>query len=314
MYRLIKNKLRTQSYKYASIKSLYSHLNSMKILVLSATSDSFFSRIVYKAATGEKLNLDNPITFNEKLWWLKINYRHPLMTQCSDKVKVRDYIEDIGLGHILNDIEGVYSKVDDIPFDNLEGKFFIKCNHVSGTNVVYDSNKKHNFDHIDFKKRFNLALSKNYYQQSREWNYKNIKPKIIVEKFIETESELLDYRFFCFHGEAKLIFVDINTAADNGSHNPYAKRNIYDKYFKLQNFTVGRENFDESLVTKPKNLEKMIEYAELIAQPFIFCRVDLYNIKNEIKFGEITFYPGGGTQQFSSEEADLMVSSWLEVL
>ena len=235
------------------------------------------------------------------------------MTQCSDKVEVREYLSSIKLDNLLTDIYGVYGKAEDIPFENLKGKFFIKCNHVSGINAIFDSNNTQNFNREKFNKKFNSALHMNYYFQSREWNYKNIKPKILVENFLETEEPLLDFRFFCFHGKVKMIFVDIDTASEDGSHNPHAKRNIYDTNFNLMNFTVGRENFDTNLVQKPDNLDLMIEYAEKISNPFIFCRVDLYNLNGQIKFGEITFYPGGATQQFSSEEADLEVSSWLKI-
>lgn len=313
MYSSIKGKFRTLSHKSSLVNDAYLKSNSMKTLALKPVSDEIFAKIIYKGATGKTLNLDNPTTFNEKLWWLKFNYRHPLMTQCSDKVRVRDYLEDIGLGHILTDIEGIYSKAEDIPFEKLNGKFFIKCNHVSGINAVYDSNKPDAFNHSKFVKEFNSALSKNYYYQSREWNYKNIQPKILVEKFIETGSKLLDYRFFCFHGEVKLIFVDIDTASANGKYNPEAKRNIYNTEFELQEFTVGRENFNTKLVNKPNNINQMMEIAEKISKPFIFCRVDLYNNNGEIRFGEITFYPGGATQQFSSEEADQMVASWIKL-
>lgn len=313
MYSLIKNKVRTLSYKSSLVSDAYQELNNIKRLALKSVSDEIFAKIIYKEATGKALNLDNPTTFNEKLWWLKFNYRHPLMTQCNDKVEVREYIKDIGLEHILTDIEGVYSKAEDIPFEKLNGKFFIKCNHVSGVNAVYDSNKPDAFNHSKFVKEFNSALSKNYYYQSREWNYKNIDPKILVEQFIETEEKLFDYKIFCFHGEAKLMFVDMDVAAEDGKHNPYPKRNIYDRNFVLQNFTMLLPNFDENLVKKPNNLEQMLKIAEKIAAPFPFCRVDLYNNNGEIKFGEITFYPGGATQQFSSEEADRMVASWIKL-
>lgn len=313
MYNSIKNKVRTLSHKSSLVSRGYQKLNNIKRLVLKPVSDEIFAKIIYKETTGKSLNLRNPTTFNEKLWWLKINYRHPLMTQCSDKVKVREYIRDIGLEHILTDIEGVYSKAEDIPFDKLKGKFFIKCNHVSGTNAIYDSNKPDAFNYSKFVKEFNSALSKNYYHQSREWNYKNIEPKILVEKFIETEEKLFDYKIFCFHGEAKLMFVDMDVAAEDGKHNPYPKRNIYDRNFVLQNFTMLLPNFDENLVKKPNNLAQMLKTAEKIAAPFPFCRVDLYNNNGEIKFGEVTFYTGGGTKQFSSEEADQMVASWIKL-
>ncbi|MGP5501080.1 ATP-grasp fold amidoligase family protein [Psychrobacter faecalis] len=312
-YYLIKNKFREKANKSWAIRKLYSKLNEFKTSLLKYLDDESFAKIKYKENTGKNLDLKNPVYFNEKLWWLKINHRTQLMTECSDKVAVREYIKRIGLLDLLNPIHGVYIYPEDIPFNDMNGKFFIKCNHVSGINALFDSNNEHSFNKAGFYNEFNKALKKNYYYQSREWNYKNIPPRILVEEFIESPSSLLDYRFFCFHGEVKLIFVDINTAADDGKHNPNAKRNIYDKMFNLQGFTVGRENFDEKLVRKPTNLNLMIEYAEKIADPFIFCRVDLYNNAGEIKFGEITFYPGGATQQFSTEEADLLVSSWLKI-
>lgn len=313
MYYQIKKKIRKLTYSSQKLKYLYSSLNNFKTQSLNIFNDEVFAKIKYWEETGQKLNIENPKYFNEKLWWLKINYRHSLMTECSDKVRVRDYIARIGLGKLLTDIYGVYDKAEEVPFKDMKGKYFIKCNHVSGINRIFDSENESNFDIREFEKTFNKALKMNYYYQSREWNYKNIEPKIIVENFIESQSALLDYRFFCFHGEVKLIFVDIDTAAVDGSHNPSAKRNIYDRKFNLQNFTVGRENFDNELVKKPENLELMIEYAEKISSPFPFCRVDLYNNNGEIKFGEITFFPGGATQQFSTDESDRMVSSWLRV-
>lgn len=312
-YYLIKNKFREKANKSLAIKSLYLKLNEFKTSLLKHLDDESFAKIKYKENTGKTLNLNNPVYFNEKLWWLKINQRNKLMTKCSDKVAVRQYMTGIGLSDLLNPIFGIYDFPEDIPFDDMNGKFFIKCNHVSGINALFDSKNNHSFNRLGFYNEFNKALKKNYYYQSREWNYKNIPPKILVEEFIESQSSLLDYRFFCFHGKVKLIFVDIDTASNDGKHNPNAKRNIYDRAFNLQNFTVGRSNFDSELVKKPNNLELMIEYAEKIADPFIFCRVDLYNNEGEIKFGEITFYPGGATQQFSTEEADLTVSSWLNI-
>lgn len=309
----IKRKFRDISHTNVHVGRLYSLLNAVKTKSSSILSDDLYAKMKYYDATKLKLNLKNPVTFNEKLWWLKINHRTPLMTRCSDKVEVHKYLEEIGLGDLSNPIRGVYDAAEDVPFHEMEGKFFIKCNHVSGVNAFFDSENASSFNRKRFNKEFNKALKVNYYYQSREWNYKNIAPKILVEDFIESQSALLDYRFFCFHGKVKLIFVDIDTASEDGKHNPKSRRNIYDEHFNLQNFTVGRDNFDESLVKKPDNLQLMIEYAEKIANPFVFCRVDLYNNEGKISFGEITFYPSGGTQQFSSEEADLLVSSWLDI-
>jgi len=151
--------------------------------------------------------------------------------------------------------------------------------------------------------------------QSREWNYKNIKPRLIIEEVLEDKDNvsLIDYRFLCFEGKVKLIFVDTHTAAPDGSHNPDALRNVYDTNFNYLNIKVGREQFDEKSLSKPINFEKMIEYAEILSKPFAHCRVDLYNIEGKILFGEITFYPGGATQKISPHEWDIKMGAWINI-
>lgn len=309
----IKNKVRKLSYTNNFINKLYLIANRIKVLLLLPLSDEKFAKIKYKENTGRKLDLENPKTFNEKLWWLKINNRDPLLTICSDKVKVREYVRKCGLGHILNEVYGVYDSADDIDFDKLPDKAFIKTNHGSGINIIWDRNKP--FDINKFRKKFNRALKQNYYWQSREWNYKNIEPKIIVEKLLEDRENrsLIDYRFLCFDGVVRMIFVDIETAAEDGSHNPYARRNVYDRNFNYLNIKVKREQFDSSIIKKPRNFDKMIEYAEKLSKPFVFCRVDLYNINGNIYFGEITFYPGGAMQIVEPEEWERRMGDWIDL-
>ncbi|SIQ22119.1 TupA-like ATPgrasp [Peribacillus simplex] len=309
----IKSTLRKISNRNKSIKKLYLSANKIKVRAVSKISDERFAKMKYKENTGKKLNLENPVLFNEKLWWLKINNRDPLLTICSDKYKVREYIKKCGLEQILTNIYGVYNNADEIKFEELPDKVFIKCNHGSGTNIIYDRNTF--FDEEKFKRNFNYALKQNYYLQSREWNYKNIKPKLIVEEVLESEdnSSLIDYRFLCFKGKVKLIFVDIDTTNPDGSHSADARRNIYDTNFNHLNVKVGREHFDQSLVSKPQNLDKMIEYAEILSKPFPHCRVDLYNIKGKIYFGEITFYHGGGSQNITPLEWDKKMGSWIDI-
>lgn len=294
------------------LSRIYRFLNQTKIRSLKFLNDEYFARLKYLENTGLHLNLNAPKFFNEKLWWLKINYRTPLMTKCSDKVEVHEYLNEIGLSQLSNKIIGVYKNASEVPFDDLNGRFYLKCNHVSGVNALYDSSKT--FDREKFIKLFDKMLSQNYYYQTREWNYKNIKPRILVEEFIDSNGPLIDYRFLCFDGICKLIFVDIETASEDGSHNLNAKRNVYNRNFELCDFTVGRKGFDKGLIEQPQNLDLMIEYAERISEPFPFCRVDLYNIDGHIMFGEITFYPGGGTQQFSCKKRDLEVASWISIV
>jgi hypothetical protein len=310
----IKNYLRTLSNRNPLMKKLYSQANEIKVKNLSHMSDLEYAKYKYKENTGNKLNIENPKTFNEKIWWLKVNNKDPLLTVCSDKYRVREYVTKNGLENILIPLYGVFDSPNDIDFNLLPDKAFIKTNNSSGINYFWDRSKY--FDEKWFVKKFNKALKSNYYLQSREWNYKHIEPKIIIEDVISDSSEvgLVDYRFLCFSGKVKLIFADVETAAIDGSHNPDAKRNIYDCDFNyLNDLKVKRDKFDPALLPKPRNFEEMKEYAEILSKPFEFCRVDLYNINGKIYFGEITFYPGGGTQLFEPSDWELKVGKWINL-
>jgi hypothetical protein len=165
-----------------------------------------------------------------------------------------------------------------------------------------------------FYKFFNRALSLNYFYQGREWNYKNIDPKIIIEKsLVEPGSGLVDYRFLCFDGKVKMLFIDIETAALDGSHDPAARRNIYDRDFNIIDAEVGRKRFDPRKVSKPENYYEMVDIAETLSAEFAFCRVDLYNLEGKIYFGEITFYPGGCTQRISPNSLSLEMGAWIDL-
>lgn len=313
MFHKIKRVVRNLSYKSEGFKSIYSLLNRAKINILSKVSDEKYAKFTYKENTGKSLNLKSPKTFNEKLWWLKLNNRDPLLTRCSDKVEVRSYIDEMGLGEILIPMIGVYKKAEDIDFNTLPDKAFIKTNHGSGINVLWDRHKS--FDKERFIKKFNKALKINYYLQSREWNYRDISPRIIVEEVLEpTDSNfgLIDYKFLCFEGKVKLVLTDVGVAAPDGTHSPEPKRNIHSRDFELINLKIGRENFHPCL-RKPKNYEKMLKYAEEISKPFPHCRVDLYNNNGEIFFGEITFYHGGATQKIEPNHWDLKIGDWIDL-
>lgn len=258
--------------------------------------DEKFAKEIYKKKMGKNLNLENPKTLDEKLWWLKFNYRNPLMTMCVDKYWAREYVKSCGYEDILNELYGVYEKVDDINFNKFKGKrVFLKCNHRSGSNAIYDDSKP--FDKKKFKKNFSAALNSNYYYLYREWPYKNVKPLIVCEKVLETDekSGLVDYRFVCFHGKVKYVLVDIDTCAEDGTHADDSTSNVYDREFNLKKgYIFNMENFDEKLVRKPKNYDKMLEIAEKLSKPFPYVRVDLYNIKGKIIFGEMTFFNRAG--------------------
>ncbi len=266
------------------------NVNSKRII-----PDKKFFEISYKKSHSKrKINWDNPVTFDEKQLWLKLYYRNPLCIQCSDKYLAREYVKKCGYGEILNELYAVYDSVDDIKWDSLPSRYYMKTNHMSGCNVR--CNDTMTFDRKDAIKRLKRGMHHDYSIDSREWNYKKIKRKIIVEKIIEGSKHLplIDFRFLCYGGECKFLFVDIGTANDEGKHLEDARRNVYDRNMNILDVKVSRDTFPEYLVKKPENYEEMVTCAEKLSGNFPFCRVDLYNVEGKIIFGEITFFHSGG--------------------
>lgn len=284
---------------------------SVSKLYCELVNDEVHARLAYRLKFGRPLDLRNPVRFTEKLWWLKLYNRAPLLTICADKYRVREYVRDRGLEHTLTKLYAVYDRASEIEWEQLPPKAFLKTNHGSGFNVLWD--RRRPIDTTRVQLMFEEALKFNYYWRQREWCYKDIPPKIIVEEVLDQEPFLVDYRFLCFDGKVKLIFVDIETADSDGGHNPRARRNVYDRDFNLLSVRVGREPFDASLVKRPDNLDEMVTYAETLAEPFPHCRVDLYNIDGKIRFGEITFYHAAGLQAISPDEWDIRMGSWINL-
>jgi len=299
---------------------IYEKLKWKKFESKSNLSDTDFAIWFYKKIIGKDLNLVTPETFDEKLWYLKIYNKDPLLTKCTDKFLVREYVKECGLENILNELYGVYDNANEIDFNNIPAdRVFFKCNHTSGYNVIYDKNVF--FDKKKFVKKFNFILKKNHYLLSREWNYKNIHPKILCEKMLPVSVEdnisrntgLVDYRFLCFDGVVKCVFADINTCAENGSHRLDALRNVYDENFNFIDVKVSRGQFDPTLLKRPKNYDVMKKYAEILSAPFPFARVDLYNIDGNIFFGEITFYHAAACNRISPIQWDYTLGSWINI-
>lgn len=298
----VKEQLRKTLKKNNFTKSLWRVLHNVNITLQRVYSDEAYFKKSYKNKNGEDLNFDDPKTFDEKQLWLKMYYRDPMCTTCADKYAVRKYVEDKGLGHILNPLYGVYDRAEDIEWDKLPNEFYMKCNHMSGSNVR--CNDLSTFDKKRAQKILTRGLKHDYSRDSREWVYHDIDRKIIVEAIIESKDKapLVDYRFLCSNGKCQYMFIDIDTAGDDGSHLEGAKRNVYDREMNLQDVTVSRPRFDAELVKKPDNFDTMVEYAEKLAGDFPFCRVDLYNIDGNILFGEITFFHAGGLSEITPDE------------
>lgn len=294
-------------------KKIYEIKHQRKIDKINSMSDEEYAQWKYQLRTGRTLNLENPKTFDERIWYLKINVRDPLNNKCSDKYRVREYVKDCGLEHILNELYATFTSVEEIDFDKLPERCFLKCNNVSGYNMIYDRSKE--FDFTRFKKEFTKALKEDYYWAGREWNYRHIKPLILCEKVLQDKAGRLplDYKIMCFAGEPKLLFLDIGVATEQGEHAEEYYRNIYDMDFNLLPVKETRENYLGPEIVKPENWDKMVEYARILSKPFRHCRVDLYNIDGEIYFGEITFHHGGGCNDIQPEEWAYKIGQWIPI-
>lgn len=230
-------------------------------------------------------DFDTPLSFNEKLNRLKLYDRNPLLTVCADKYLVRDYVADKIGSQYLIDLIGVYDSTDEIDFDKLPDRFVIKVNWGSGQNIICKDKNKLNKAEVLLQLNYWLNPENNLYFYSYEWCYKDIKPKIIIEEYIEqADGNLLDYKFFCHNGKVKNLFL----VSDRHTN---FKVNFYDLDWKMYPFTRVYPN-DASKQLKPKEFDTMVLLAEKLAENFIFARVDFYILDNNIKFGEITFYPG----------------------
>ena len=270
-------------------------------------NDKKFLQKKYFLKFGKKLDLNNPKTFNEKLQWLKLYDRNPEYTKMVDKYAVRSYIsKKIGQEYLIPLI-GVYNKFEEIKFEELPNQFVLKCTHDSGSTIVCKD--KNQFDFDDAKKKINRKMKMNFYYVGREWPYKNVKPKIIIEKYMEDneQSELRDYKLMCFNGKVKCSFVCSERYSESG-----LKIDIYDLEWKKME--VKRNHPNSSIeIAKPKNYEIMIELAEKLSKGIPFVRVDFYEIEGKLYFGELTFFPGSGLKEFIPEKYDNILGDMLEL-
>ena len=258
-------------------------------------------KIQYRIKTGNKLNLKNPKRYTEKIQWYKLNYRNDLLTQCSDKFAVREFVKERGLAHILNELYAAYDSAEDIDFDSLPNSFAMKANNGSGTNYFVKDKKVESADHMrtlaaDWVKRSGFSLG-------REWCYVNIKPKLIFEKLLERDknNDLPDYKFFCFDGKVYCLY----TMIDYTDNHANGKLGFYDRDFnQLPCRRLDYQPINIKL-EKPKNFDLMVEYAEILSKGFPHVRVDFYNIDGQIVFGEMTFYNASGYTKFAPDSFDM---------
>jgi len=262
-------------------------------------SDSVIIKVHYYLRMGNRLDLKNPSTFNEKLQWLKLYDRKPEYTMMADKYAVRKYIsETIGEEYLIP-LLGVWDNFQSIDFDKLPDKFVLKTNHNSGSIII--CRDKASFDKASAEKKFNSWLRRNYYQSSREWQYKNIRPCIIAEEYMDDGNEkgLTDYKFFCFNGEPKFVYISMGLE-DHST----AFMSFYGLDRKKLPFR--RSDYREIPYTPdfPYKFQEMINLSRTLStatnSPFI--RVDFYEIERKVYFSELTFRPNAGMIPFEPIE------------
>lgn len=256
-------------------------------------NDKSYLKILYFLKTNKILNLSNPQTYNEKLQWLKLYNQHPEYTSLVDKITVKNYVSNIiGEKYIIPTI-GVWEKFDDIDFSTLPNQFVLKCNHDSGGLVICKNKQKLNIQQAKIK--INKSLKRNFFYICREYPYKNVHPKILAESYLTDKSnELKDYKIFCFNGIPQFIEVDFDRFSNH-------KRNLYSTDWTLQNFEIEYPSDKYKNIEKPKCLKEMLNIAEKLSQGIPHVRVDLYVINDNIYFGEMTFFHGGGFEHFKPE-------------
>ena len=270
--------------------------------------DKTYLKLKYRFAMKTKLNLKDPKTFNEKIQWLKLYERKPEYTTMVDKYAVKKYVSDIiGEEYIIPNL-GVWDSFDEIDFDSLPDKFVLKCTHDSGGLVI--CRNKASLNREEARIKIERSLKRNYYWSGREWPYKDVKPRIIAEQYMEdtNASGLTDYKFYCFNGKPKFLYVSqglenhetaqISFLTMDWNFAPY-RRSDYKPFDKLP--------------PKPQMFETMIELAERLSQGHSFLRVDLYQIGNRIYFSELTFSPCSGLMPFENPEHNLEIGNMLKL-
>lgn len=285
--------------------------NSIWTSILVRTSFFFneetFLKILFKACMHQKLNLDAPKTYSEKLQWLKLYNRKPLYPLLVDKYTVKEHVAKIiGDKYIIPTL-GIWNTFDEIDFSTLPDRFVLKTTNGGGSTGVVICKNKDNFNFKSAKKRLNKSMHTTV--NMGEWPYKHIKPRIIAEQYMEDKEtgELRDYKFFCFNGEVKALFI----ATDRNIVDDQPKFDFYDADFNHLPFRQGHPHQLKKEIKKPATFELMKKIASMLSAGEPHERVDLYEINGKVFFGEITFFHFGGIEPFQPEEWDYKFGSWL---
>lgn len=269
--------------------------------------DKTYSQYLFNLEFGRKIDFEHPLTFNEKIQWLKIYDRNPQYSLMVDKFEVKKRVAQIIGDEYVIPVIGVWDSFDEIDFDLLPDRFVLKTTHDSGGIVICQDKKKFNVELA--RQEINWHLKRNFYWIGREWPYKNVRPRIIVEEYLEDSklNELRDYKFFCFNGKVRCFKTDFDRYKQH-------RANYYDKNGNIIN--VGEvlcpPDYSRNIAL-PSGMELMIELAEKIAFISPFLRVDFYEVDGKVYCGELTFYPNAGFGKFIDDKSDDLLGSWLDL-
>lgn len=271
--------------------------------------DKAFQKWDYKIHTGRKLNLRHPVTFQDKLQWLKLYNRRPEYTQMVDKYGARSFVaERIGEEYLVP-IYGVFDTWNEIDFSALPDQFVIKCTHDSGSYVICTD--KSNLDLEVAREKIETGLARKQFYLSREWPYKNVKPRIIIEQYLEDQQthDLTDYKFFCFNGKVRIL--ETNTEKSKNGH---PKTDFFTPDFQhLPISEIGFYPQSEKEIACPERFKEMLGLAEKLSEGVPVLRVDFNYVNHKIYFGEMTFFHGGGRLLFSPDEYNLKLGEWIRL-
>lgn len=272
--------------------------------------DEKYLKAMFFYHTGQVLDMEHPKSFNEKLQWLKLYDRKPEYNILVDKYEVKKYAASlIGEQYVIPTL-GIWDTFEDINFDSLPVEFVLKCTHDSGSCCVCTD--KYSLDMKKTGEKLKRCIRRNPYCATREWVYKDVKPRIIAEKLLVdrvNNNIPQDYKFFCFNGWPKIVLTVV------GGHEDESRvcRRMYDMNWNLLNVGLhGKESVKEAEM-KPEKFDEMYALACTLSKGFIHIRVDFYCIDNKVYFGEMTFFHMSGYEIFKPESWNYRLGEYIEL-
>ena len=283
------------------LKILYSNFSHF-------ISDKYYLQLLTFSRTGKKLNLSSPLTYSDKIQWLKLYDRKPIYSIMVDKYDAKKYVSNIiGEEYVIPTI-GIFDSFDDINFDSLPNQFVIKCTHDSGGLFIVKD--KANLDIEEVRKKINRCFKTNYFYHSREWPYKNVKPRIIIEKYMvdNSSASMRDYKFFCFNGLPKLMYL-----SEGLENHKTARMSFFDMNFNL--LECSRQDYKplDYFPEKPLTFDLMKKFASILSKDIPHLRVDFYEINGHLYFGELTFSTCSGYIPFTDEKWNRILGDYISL-